>query len=170
MRQRQGIAQKGVRAIEEMAKVLPKTSVRTHGLSPEHYTLGLADCRRYRSSLFDLFFTRDPIVLRTLRILAEILATWNRTPKQEFQKTAGGCAGTGAGKNGGAGQSAGTGAGRSCCLWFIIKGPACQHLCQHPPFCQHLCPPALFWNSCFGVLYQVARILRSLADTSGKCF
>ena len=34
----------------------------------------------------------------------EIPATWYRTPKWEFQKSAGGGAGTGAGKNGGAGR------------------------------------------------------------------
>ena len=45
------------------------------------------------------------------KVALEIPATWYRTPKWEFKKTAGRGAGTGAGKNGGAGRSAGTGAG-----------------------------------------------------------
>ena len=48
----------------------------------------------------------------------EIPATWYKTRKWEFQKSAGG----GAGKNRGAGQSAGTGAGRLFCFCFP-KGP-----------------------------------------------
>ena len=74
----------------------------------------------------------------------EILATWYRTPKWEFQKSAGG----GAGKNGGAGQSAGTGAGRSGPLGKQRQNglPApVPALRPAPPFL----PPALFWNSHF---------------------
>ena len=94
----------------------------------------------------------------------EIPATWYRTPKWEFQKSAGGGAGTGAGKNGGAGQSAGTGAGKLLCLCFP-KGPdlpaPVPALRPAPPFLPAPVPappPALFWNSHFGVLYQVAGI------------
>ena len=69
----------------------------------------------------------------------EIPATWHRTPKQEFQKSAGGDAGTGAGKNGGAVRSAGACAGSLFSVF--LKGPACQHLSQHsgqhPHFYQH---------------------------------
>ena len=67
----------------------------------------------------------------------EIPAASYRTPNEEFQKSAGEGAGTGVGKNGGAGRSAGTSAGR--------LGPLGRQ-------------PALFWNSYFGVLHQVAGI------------
>ena len=46
-----------------------------------------------------------------------------KTPKWEFQKSAGGGAGTGA----------------SCFVSAFLKGPACQHSGQHAHFCQHLC-------------------------------
>ena len=90
----------------------------------------------------------------------EIPATWYRTPKREFQKSAGG----GAGKNGGAGQSAGTGAGRSGPLGKqrqnSLPAPV-PALWPAPPFLPAPVPappPALFWNSLFGVLCQVAGI------------
>ena len=94
----------------------------------------------------------------------EIQATWYRTPTWEFQKSAGGGVGTSAGKNGGAGRSAGTGAGRSGSLGKqrqnSLPAPV-PALRPAPPFLPALVPappPALFWNSHVGVLYQVAWI------------
>ena len=96
--------------------------------------------------------------------------------KWEFQKSAGGSTGTGAGKNGGADRSAGAGAGRLFCLCFFSKGPACQHLRQHsgqhPHFCQHLCQhPCQHFSGIpiFGVLYQVAGISRQVFNNQKTC-
>ena len=94
----------------------------------------------------------------------EIPATWYRISKQAFQKSAGGGAGTGAGKNGGAGRSAGTGAGRLGPLGKQRQNslpapvPALQPAPPFLPAPVPAPPPALFWNSRFGVLYQVAGI------------
>ena len=64
-----------------------------------------------------------PNALDQLSATIEIPVTWYRTPKWEFQKSAGGGVGTGAGKNGGAGWSAGAGAGRLA-LWDNRDTPA----------------------------------------------
>ena len=57
----------------------------------------------FHSLVFTQKKTKEKL-LKTPRI--ENPATWNTTPKWEFQKSAGGAAGTGADKNGGGGRSA----------------------------------------------------------------
>ena len=76
----------------------------------------------------------------------EIPASWYRTPTWEFQKSAG--------------RSAGTGAGKLFCL-CCPEEPDLPAPVPAPPFLPALVPappPALFWNSHFEVLYQVAGI------------
>ena len=94
----------------------------------------------------------------------EIPATSCRSQKWEFQNSAGARAGTGACKNGGAGRSAGTGAGRLGPLGKqrqdSLPAPV-PALRPAPPFLQAPVParaPALFWNSHFWLLHEVAGI------------
>ena len=56
-----------------------------------------------------------------------------------IQKSAGGIAGTSAGRNRGAGWTAGTGASKLSCLSVHRRRSLPEHFCQHPHSCQHLC-------------------------------